>query len=92
MAQRFGEPDQGVRGGAPALDPERTVALLADPHLVTGLQAEPVPEVGREDESPPVIKSGIPTEACHVGKASILPSVRSNGQSPRRKALGVRKQ
>jgi hypothetical protein len=75
MVQGSGEPDQGVRGGAPALDPERAVAVFADPHLVTGLQAEPVPEVGRDNESSPVVKSGIPTVGSHVGEASTHPSV-----------------
>src|SRR5450755_1654960 len=79
MVQGPGEPDQGVRGGAPALEPERAVALLADPHLVTVLQAEPVPEVGRENESATVIKSGIPTVAAHVGKPSTHPRLGSNG-------------
>lgn len=90
MAQRSGEADQGVRGGAPALNPERTIALLADPHIVTGLQAEPVPEVGREDESPPVIKTGIPTEARHVGKSSSRPPPGSGGLSRARARSVVR--
>ena len=71
MVHGSGEPDQGVRGGAPALDPERTVALFADPYLVTGLQAEPVPEVGRDNESSPVIKSGIPTAGYHMGRLAL---------------------
>jgi hypothetical protein len=70
-----------MRGGAPALDAKRTVALFADPHLVTGLQAEPVPEVGRENESAPVIKSGIPTVGSHVGKTSTRPCLGANGSS-----------
>jgi hypothetical protein len=60
VVQGAGEPDQGARSGAPALDPQRTVALLGDPHLVTWLQAKPVTELGWEDESPPVIEPGIP--------------------------------
>jgi hypothetical protein len=33
--------DQRASGGVPALDPKRAICLLADPDLVTSMQAEP---------------------------------------------------